>query len=403
MKNKKLITVLCIFATLFATALMAGCRGRKETVGDMTPTMVPTQTAAPTAELTKIVQPDTPEPTKEPTIEPVATNTPEPTATGTPTPSPVPTNTPTPTPAVAGKMLYRFQMGDNVYYEIYEDGTLYVTGTGATWDFKSWDITYKLEEITGMDTFDVCVLVKKIVIAEGITRIGDNALESHYDVRTVIIPESLTSVGERGFAESGGAHGVPTEWVGLDLSRVDVAKDSFIWCDGIDKVTGSEHLVIIPTPTPTTPPPTPTPVPNPEKPRLCHSFKMGKNVTYEFWDNGYIYVKGSGKGDDQSELFDWEYTMNLNWEFYSSMKYLIVEEGITYLGKHAHTSASEIWLPKSLEVVGFNSMFCDVLHCYKDGKKVKVTSTETNAVDLMFDALSDLKLAEQYKIIIEAE
>ena len=52
---------------------------------------------------------------------------------------------------------------DNIFIELDEEGTLTVSGTGATGDYSFW-------ETSGWSENDA---IKKIVIEEGITRIGN--------------------------------------------------------------------------------------------------------------------------------------------------------------------------------------------------------------------------------------
>ena len=96
------------------------------------------------------------------------------------------------------------------------------------------------------------------------------------------------------------------------------------------------------------PTPTPTPKPNPDKPRLIGKAQIGDNATYEFWDNGISYIKGTGATWDVPYHF-----FTTNYEFSSIDKRnthtLVIEEGITHLGEHSILVVKDVYLPKSLK------------------------------------------------------
>ena len=376
-----------------------------------TPQVTEVVTVAPTEGLTPTVAPVvTVEPTATPVPTPVPSMLPTPTPTAVPTETPVHT-TPTPVPVAEEDLLLKVQTGDNAWYKYYEGGILVVEGTGAIWNFYGEGepdlIDLHYEKIGEDATHELIDSVKKLIIAEGITRIGNYALGMYDYVSQVSVPSTLKEVGIYGL-RSIGLRSEKTEWTGLNISKLSVHEKSFFKAKGLEGMeTG--NLILNPTATPTPTPtntPTPTPIPDPNNPRLCHTFKMGANVTFETWDNGYVYVKGTGRCDDQSELFSWVYTLGLEKSFVRTLNRMVVEEGVTYLGKNICLAASnvkEVWLPKSMERVESYGACADVLHCYRDGKKVKVTSTETKNVEYMFNALSDPQLAEEYGITITEE
>lgn len=104
---------------------------------------------------------------------------------------------------------------------------------------------------------------------------------------------------------------------------------------------------------------------------------MGKNVIYELWDNGYLYIKGSGPIEDKRMGFiryDERYYYDEEWyvrngmtlsdrkryweddyltkEFCNSIKYVIIDEGITELGSYTLNQLDSIsfyQLPSTLD------------------------------------------------------
>lgn len=443
--KKKGVIITCAAAVtavlVIIAVLIVGSQGRQVEGPVATPTTVPIATPAPTATGTPIPTPTntatptptitlvevpptegpevtvivthTPTPTSTPT--PTNTPTPSPTPTSTPTPSPLPTPTSTPTPtatptpvvAEEEKPEYRFQMGDNVWFEYYNDSTLLVvTGTGATWDFESSGERWEAIK-DNKDRFDP----KSIIIKDGVTRIGDYTLHGMYDVEKITVPNSLEEIGAYSFYRAG-MFAKSTTWINLDLTKLKVENNSFAEAKGLEDIEGSEDYMCTPTPTPTPAPtstPTPTPVPDPEQPRICHTYKMGDNVTYEFWDNGYLYINGSGKTWNKGEFFCWDVWNEkgfvcLSRDFVKTIQYVVVEDGITRVTSGGGVSAKEMWFPESVEEVTSNSYFwTDVLHCYKDGKKVRVTSTETSDIYDLFYALSDPEMARLFEVTWEYE
>lgn len=92
-------------------------------------------------------------------------------------------------------------------------------------------------------------------------------------------------------------------------------------------ITANFEKIEPPTPPPATPIPTDIPTPNPDKPRKYATRQMGDNVTFEFWDNGYLYVKGTGATWNMSYVTFYEFEK----EPYCNTHTVIVEEGIIYL------------------------------------------------------------------------
>jgi len=356
------------------------------------------------------------------------------------TPTPKPTNTPTPTPTPTPvveegvKRVLHFQMGDKVWYDVYEDGTLVVTGKGATWDYseEKYNTIVKEAEKAGdiwiveqydngkAEYFKYIDRVSTIIIEEGITRIGDLALWSRTRVKKVVIPDTLKEVGSRAFMSLGFMNN-NVEWVNLDLTKLVCANNSFEDAVGLENYEGSAEVMVTPTPTPrptATPTPTPTPVPNPNKPRLVLSEKMGNNVTFEFWDNGYMYIKGTGKTYDMGWGFQWKraegpnaeyapYPGYFSEEFLSSIKHLVVEEGITYLGNYTLFHLNDfdtITLPSTLTSIS-SSMSgggTKVLTGYCNGKKCTIRKENGGYLDFtnIFKA-ADKERMELLNLIVE--
>lgn len=351
-----------------------------------------------------------------------ATNTPTDAVTNTPTqtskptsttkPKPPATNTPTPEPIkVDSELVYSVQMGDKVWYDFYENGTLVVRGTGSTWDFENANST---DDII-VNEYPEYYYATKILISEGITRIGNNALVAYYIADYISLPSTLEEVGEYAFAWTGYytseyGSGFLT-WEGMDFERFHAADNSFEGCTGLDHIEGAKnHMGPTPTPTSTpTPTPTITPTPDPDNPRCVHRMQMGDNIYFEFWDNGYLYIKGTGKTYEKSELFDltedYQNDNPVNEELCDSIQYMVVEEGVTHIGKNLFIAiggfegVKEIWYSKTLiEMNSFINCADDIkIHGYYQGKSVTTKGGQANQ---FFKYLEDSEYAEWHNATI---
>ncbi len=404
MGKKRAIISAIVLLTMTA---MAGCGGcHKEQKEVLLPTMTPTVTDVPVEEKT---------PEKEPSATPSAT--PKPTATATPEPTPTPTPEPTMTSAPVvpegEEPVASVKMGDEVYYDFYGDGLLLVRGQGSTYDFKEYT-DRQLHIIKNVKIFasgysetdfssgenNMCT---RIVVGEGITRIGSSALAAYLNVESVVLPESLKEIGDSAFYWVG--YGRETEWSGLDTGNTEISSTAFLECGGLANIKDSEKYSATPTPVPTS---TPTPTPDPDKPRLVESRKMGDNVTFEFWDNGYLYVKGTGATWDQNYYFE-DFRPDRGGEFYQTIHNIIVEEGITYLGNFIfkHIDSVSYWeFPKSLTSIGNTtggSKESITFRGYLEEKPVTVITPGSASAKTFFDAIKDIEKAEAKGFIITFE
>lgn len=365
------------------------------------PTVTNTPTPVPTATNT---------PTPMPTPTPVPTNTPTPTPTPTPTntprptntPTPTPTNTPTPTPTpvvVQSELRYMVQMGDNVWFKYYENNQLVVTGTGSTWDFATVSAMAKevMRQIgfkSEMDTRnDLLYKVTSITINEGITRIGNNVFGSVCDkVTDVYLPDSLKEIGESAFRFIGSSVS-DTTWHNLHLENMKVASTAFQFAKGLEGIGDIGQYQCTPTPTPTA---TPTPTPNPSNPKVLSTYKPMSTITYEFWDNGYLYIKGSGRMEDEVIVtLEDGYDTNGKHikEILPLIRHIVVEEGVTYLGDGSLDglyNLETVVLPKSF-TYAFNDCGefdngVDVVGYYK-GRKFHFTSESSYSLYTVFKVL----------------
>ena len=113
--------------------------------------------------------------------------------------------------------------GEQATWELYQDGTLYIKGSGAMQDYN-WNYNETTKIVTtgapwhdshsasvkklvvedgitsiGNDAFSDCESLVSAELAEGITSIGDGAFTGCYDLEKINIPNSVTSIGYDAF------------------------------------------------------------------------------------------------------------------------------------------------------------------------------------------------------------
>ncbi|MBQ7638898.1 MAG: leucine-rich repeat protein [Clostridia bacterium] len=89
----------------------------------------------------------------------------------------------------AGETVEKGQIGDNVFYTLDDEGTLTISGEGATYDYFEWDspLAFRAD-------------VMRAVIEEGVTGIGVSLFMYDWNLAQVELPDSLRSVGDDAFS-----------------------------------------------------------------------------------------------------------------------------------------------------------------------------------------------------------
>lgn len=352
---ERIVLFVSLITILGGCAGCAGCAGNEI---PSTPTPAITATVAPTEKPVKISPtevPATPIAVPDPTLEPTAT--------------PASTCTPVPTVVVApeAKLIDSIKMGDNVWYDFYDGGTLVVRGTGKTRDvdaeFKTvYEPQHTILVQINEDEYNNVILkyapkVIAIVVEEGVEELGAWSLSGFFFTEKVFLPTSLKVLGASALFKTIDEN---VEIAGL---RTEMSFGKYSLGSTFANVT-PEFAECTEAPIPK-PLPTATPLPDPDKPKKYATKQMGDNVTFEFWDNGYLYVKGTGATWDK----DWTFC-----EFrdtpYNNTKIVVVEDGVTYLGDHclAWLEPKEIHFPESLSKLG-NIGTWATIHGVRDGRK----------------------------------
>ena len=80
---------------------------------------------------------------------------------------------------------------DNLTWTLYADGTLTISGTGA---MKNYDYNDNPSPVYNNSN------VKKVVIEDGVTSIGNSAFNECISLTSITIPDSVTSIGTYAFS-----------------------------------------------------------------------------------------------------------------------------------------------------------------------------------------------------------
>ncbi|MBR2175418.1 MAG: leucine-rich repeat domain-containing protein [Clostridia bacterium] len=123
--------------------------------------------------------------------------------------------------------------GDNAYYTVSEDGVLTISGTGDIYDYGSEEGSRNPWQRFMVPSFH------KVVIENGITRIGDYAF-LYCDQYEIIIPDSVTSIGKYAFNECGSIENIE-----LPESIVKIEEGAFA-NSSINKINVPKNVKEIP-------------------------------------------------------------------------------------------------------------------------------------------------------------
>ncbi|MBQ8297532.1 MAG: leucine-rich repeat protein [Ruminococcus sp.] len=92
------------------------------------------------------------------------------------------------------------QCGDNAYWSLDSEGTFTVTGTGATWSWDfgaayifAGDMEIQWDDFEPMPWFEIRDQIKRVVIGEGITGLGDVIFWDCDNLTSVEFPSTLTT------------------------------------------------------------------------------------------------------------------------------------------------------------------------------------------------------------------
>ena len=142
--------------------------------------------------------------------------------------------------------------GDDVVWELTEEGVLLISGTGAMEDFDinstPWD-EYRNDIIAvgigdgvtsvGSYAFHYFDFLQRVVLADSVTSIGDSAFEICSRLTDIQLPDSLTSIGSYAFGQSG------LTSIAIPDGVTSIEESTFAICESLETVTLPKNLTSI--------------------------------------------------------------------------------------------------------------------------------------------------------------
>ena len=126
---------------------------------------------------------------------------------------------------------YTYWNEDNLTWKLDADGTLTISGTGA---MKNYNNTDNLSPVYKNSS------VKKVVIEDGVTNIGERAFYDCSSLTSITIPDSVTSIGTSAF---NGCISLPS--ITIPDSVTNIEDCAFEWCNSLSNITLSNNITSI--------------------------------------------------------------------------------------------------------------------------------------------------------------
>lgn len=120
--------------------------------------------------------------------------------------------------------------GDNLTYSLDDAGTLTISGTGAMYDFSSFDVQCPWDSTK----------IKKVIVNNGVTSIGDDAFLNCTLLTSITLPDTLTEIGISAFNNTN------LSSIVLPDSVTHLGSHVFYDCKNLSSVTLSKGLASIP-------------------------------------------------------------------------------------------------------------------------------------------------------------
>ena len=117
---------------------------------------------------------------------------------------------------------YTYWIEDNLTWKLYEDGTLNISGKGAMKDYDNGDNPSPVHQNSS---------VKKVVIEDGVTSIGNYAFTYCVSLTSITIPGNVESIGESAFYSCDNLTDVT-----LQDGVKSIGNAAFIWCNNLTNI-----------------------------------------------------------------------------------------------------------------------------------------------------------------------